>query len=271
MKQNTREQSPKFRAAWQDLVLGASLWRIWLALSWTEFIATYRRSYFGLIWVVLSFAAFVFVKLIIFSSLIDAEDAKYYNAYLVVGIYVWMHLTTMMNTAPDTFVSVQGWIRSEPLPFSLYIYKSVMRELYNFVLMFVVVVSAFIYIGMPLGQNSWMSVLATAFLLMSSFSIKLLLGLISARFRDVSHLVKATMLPLMFLTPIFWLPEQMPGLMKYLWWNPFFHYIEIFRAPLITEEIPVDSWIFTGVFFVLVSVAGFALFARYRQRLVFWF
>ena len=258
-------------AAFQDIWDGLVNWRIWMALSWSEFIATYKRSYFGLIWVVLSFAGFVFVKLIIFSSLIETDDAKYYNAFLVVGLYVWMHMTTVLNGAPDTFISVHGWIRSEPLPFSLYVFKSVMREFYNFVLMFIVVILAFLYIDFPFQSGSWMCLLAVVFYLMNAFSIKLLLGLISARLRDVSHLVKASTLPLMFLTPVFWLPSQMPDLMVYLWWNPLFHYIEIFRVPLLTGEFPVESWIFTAITFAVVSISALLFFAKFKQRLVFWF
>lgn len=259
------------RQALDDIVQGAGLWRIWLSLSWQEFVSTYRRSIIGVFWVMLSFAAFVFIKLTIFSSLLGADDVRYYDAYLVIGFFMWVYAQQAIMTAPDTFVSAGGWIRSEALPLSTYIYKMVMREIYNLAFTFAVVVIALIYLQYPVGIEAAYSFLAVLFLLMNAFAIKLLLGIIGARMRDLSHLVKAIMLPMMFLTPIFWLPSQMPDLMKVLWWNPLFHAIEIFRAPILDKTFPTESWIFMGVVFAIVASSGFLLFARLRQRIVFWF
>ncbi len=256
--------------ALSDIWGGLASYRIWLALSWQEFSSTYRRSMLGVLWVILSFAGFVFVKLLIFSSLLETEDAQYYDAFLVVGFFIWMYLQSAINGAPDTFVSAQGWIRSEPLPLSLYIFKNVMREFYNLVLTFSAVLAALFYLDYPFHRGSLYGVLGILFLLITAASAKLLLGVICARFRDLSHLIKAVMMPMMFLTPIFWMPSQMPGLMKYLWWNPLYHYIELFRTPVLTGEVPVESWIFTGVFYAIISIIGFLSFARFRQRIVFW-
>lgn len=259
------------KAALDDIVQGAKLWRVWLSLSWQEFVSTYRRSLIGVFWVMLSFAAFVFIKLTIFSSLLGADDVRYYDAYLVIGFFMWVYSQQVIMTAPDTFVSSGGWIRSEALPLSTYIYKMVMREIYNLLFTFVVVIIALVYLQYPVDIKSLYAVPAILFLLLNAFAIKLLLGIIGARIRDITHLVKAIMLPMMFLTPIFWMPSQMPNLMKVLWWNPLFHAIEIFRAPILDGEFPVESWIFMGVVFAIVSVSGFLLFSRLRQRIVFWF
>jgi ABC-type polysaccharide/polyol phosphate export permease len=259
------------KAAFDDIVQGAKLWRVWLSLSWQEFISTYRRSIIGVFWVMLSFAAFVFIKLTIFSSLLGADDVRYYDAYLVIGFFMWVYSQQAIMTAPDTFVSASGWIRSEALPLSTYVYKMVMREIYNLLFTFVVVIIALIYLQYPVKIQALYAVPATVFLLLNAFAIKLLLGIIGARVRDITHLVKAVMLPMMFLTPIFWMPSQMPNLMKVLWWNPLFHAIEIFRAPILDGEFPTESWIFMGVVFAIVSVSGFLLFSRLRQRIVFWF
>ena len=254
-----------------DLWNGLKKHRIWIALSWQEFNSTYRRSMLGVLWVILSFAGFLFVKLLVFSSLLETDDARYYDAYLVLGFFMWIYISSVVNGAPDTFVSSQGWIRSEPLPLSLYVYKKVTREFYNMVLTFTAVVAAMAYIKYPVGYGALYGVLGVAFLLLNAAAIKLLLGIVCARFRDLSHLIKAIMMPMMFLTPIFWTPEQMPGLMKYLWWNPLYHYIELFRAPVLTGEFPTVSWMFSGTVFLIVSTIGFLAFARFRQRIVFWF
>lgn len=257
--------------ALNDIVRAIGLWRIWLALSWQEFSRTYRRSLLGIAWVMLGFAFFVLVKILIFSSLLSAEDSAYYDTYLLLGFFIWMFLQRSVTASPNTFTSAKGWICSEPLPLTLYIWKNVMREFYQLALTAVVVVVVVLILRSPIQLSGLpFSLIALGFLLLNAFSIKLLLGVINARIRDLSHLIKALMLPMLFMTPIFWTPEQMGELMTILWWNPFFHYLEIFRSPLLTGRFPAQSWIFVLTLNALISLVAFALFARYRQRIVFW-
>lgn len=260
------------KGAFNDLLDGCAQWRIWTALSWQEFRSTYRRSVFGILWVTLSFAAFVFIKLTIFSSLLTIGVPGYYDTFLLLGFFIWFYMSQSVSGAPETFISAQGWVRSEPLPLSIYTFKAVLREMYGLLLTSVVVVLGIMYIGFPVSISGvLMCLLAIPFYMVTAFSVKTVLGIVSARYRDLSHLVKAIMMPMMFLTPIFWMPSQMESLMKYLWWNPFYHYIELFRTPLLDNRFPVESWLFTLVFFVFVSLAGALLFARFRHRIVFWF
>ncbi len=258
--------------AFEDILDGWQKWRIWTALSWQEFRSTYRRSLFGILWVTLSFAAFVFIKLIIFSSLLTVGVPGYYDTFLLLGFFTWFYLSQSVSSAPETFISAQGWVRSESLPLSLYVFKAVLREIYGLLLTSIVVVLGVIYIGFSVNASGvLLSLLAIPFYMLTAFSVKLALGIISARYRDLSHLVKAIMMPMMFLTPIFWMPSQMSGLMKYLWWNPFYHYIELFRAPILDRHFPIESWLFALTFYLIVSVAGILLFSRFRHRIVFWF
>lgn len=259
-------------SALRDIFAGLSKWQIWTALSWQEFRSTYRRSALGILWVTLSFAGFVFIKLTIFSSLLDIGIPGYYDTYLLIGFFIWFYLAQSINAAPDTFISNQGWIKSEPLPLTTYIYKNILRESYTLVFTSIVVVSGIFFIGYPVELRSiGYSLLAFPFYFVSAFASKLLLGTLGARFRDISHLIKAIMLPMMFLTPIFWMPSQMESLMQYLWWNPLFHYVEIFRAPLLEGTLPYESWKFVGIFFGITIFLAFALFSRFRQRIVYWF
>jgi len=261
----------QFKKAVEDFWQGLKLWRIWINLSWQEFRGTYRRSVFGITWVILSFAGFIFIKLMIFSGLLETADAKRYNAYLVIGLYIWFYLVLVINAAPHSFTAAQGWIKSEPLPYSLYVFKNIMRELYNLVLTAIVVLAAFIYLKFPVSFEAVYAIPAFLFYILNAVWLKLFLGIVGARFRDIIHLVSATTLPLMFLTPIFWMPEQLPGLMKYLWWNPLFHFLEIARAPIVDGTFPGQSWLFCLCVFGIGSVLALLTFARFRQRIIFWF
>jgi lipopolysaccharide transport system permease protein len=77
---------------------------------------------------------------------------------------------------------------------------------------------------------------------------------------------------LMFLTPVFWLPESLPGRTKYILWNPFAQALDLLRAPLMgsvstSPQLDGASWAGRPPPCVVLSSL---LFRKYRRRVVYW-
>ncbi len=255
-----------------DLYRGLRRWRLWSAFAWEELTATYRRSIFGVLWVSLSFGIFIAVKILIFGPLVGRFDTTYYAAYLAIGFFAWQFMVQIVSGAPNTFLSAENWIRNDPLPLSVFAYRGVLRSLFDLVLTGLVLLAVLVYLGTPVGWMSLLAFPALLLFLLNAIWIKLLLGVICTRFRDIGHLVQTTMRVMFFLTPILWLPEQMPErLMQYLWWNPFAHFIWILRTPVLENLPATDSWIFALTVTGLGWIVTLVVFGLFRRRVVFWF
>ena len=46
-----------------------------------------------------------------------------------------------------------------------------------------------------------------------------------------------------FLTPVIWMPEMLGLRSTYLDLNPFYHFLELFRAPLLGHSPKLLSWV----------------------------
>jgi len=74
---------------------------------------------------------------------------------------------------------------------------------------------------------------------------------------------------LFLLTPIIWYPEMMPegslrGRLMYL--NPFYHFVEMFRAPLMGKVVETSSYWYVGIMTLvglLISTWSYRRYARY--------
>lgn len=256
--------------AFDEILSSARMWRIWVALSWEEFKRTYSRSILGFLWVTLSFAGFIFVKLVIFSSILVTDDQAYYSAYLVSGFFAWQFIATTISSAPTVFISSKAWIKNDSLPLPFYAFKSVAREFYNLTLTSIVVLVAFFYIGYQPGPYAWLIIPAIILILINAVWIKILLGIAGTRHRDIAHFVRAVIMAMLFLVPVFWLPEQIGDLYNYLWWNPILHFMQIFRNALIDPQINAQYWIFSIVVTVLGMSITVAIYTLARRRIVFW-
>jgi ABC-type polysaccharide/polyol phosphate export permease len=76
----------------------------------------------------------------------------------------------------------------------------------------------------------------------------------------------------MFVTPIFFTPEQLGGRMTkyFVAANPLFHYVDVVRSPLL-GKLPSRL---TYEFVLIGTVVGWAVtvwaYSRYRRRLAYW-
>jgi len=53
-------------------------------------------------------------------------------------------------------------------------------------------------------------------------------------------------------------------------WNPFYHLIEVVRAPLLGYSAPPLSWLVVSVMALVGSIFAFLFFSRYRRRIAYW-
>jgi lipopolysaccharide transport system permease protein len=100
--------------------------------------------------------------------------------------------------------------------------------------------------------------------------IGMLLGILSARFRDVPPIVTNLMQIGFFMTPIIYRPEVLGNRAWIAELNPLYHLIEVVRAPIVAEVLPVASWTFLAFFTLGGSLVTFVVFAHARARVPYW-
>ena len=73
-----------------------------------------------------------------------------------------------------------------------------------------------------------------------------------------------------FVTPILWMPEMLPNRAVFVDFNPFFHYLELVRAPLLGNVPQATSWFTVAGITVFGWLITLELFRRYRGRIAYW-
>ena len=106
----------------------------------------------------------------------------------------------------------------------------------------VFVVVAAVFAVWP-GWTGLLALPGLALLCLNGIWAGLLLGIVSARFRDVPPIITSVVRICFFVTPIIWTPELLPARTLVLDANPFFHLVEVVRAPLLGQMPGLASWI----------------------------
>lgn len=248
-------------------------WRagpIWRAFAWDEIQHRYRRSALGLAWIVISYLVFVGAISLFFGGFSSMGGAGF-TSYAAVGYAAFTFLVGNVTDGCQVFRVSATWIKSSSLPYSVYVYKSIARSLFPFAIQVAVSFAVMAAMGWRPHWGALMAAPALVLYLVNAVWVQLFFGLVAARWRDISHLTAAITRVLFFLTPILWVYDERTGVTKRIAeLNPFTHFLEIFRAPILGQPLPADSWLFALAW----TAAGWALAITaasfMRRRLPFW-
>jgi lipopolysaccharide transport system permease protein len=253
----------------RDVRDGILLWPLWGRLGWNDILQRYRRSLLGPFWLTASMAIMVVALGTLYANLFKVEIQDF-MPFLCVGLLVWNYISSVIGEAGTLFTGSESYIKQIRLPYSLYVYRFVWSRIvifaHNFVIYFGVLLYFAIWPGAALLLAIPGFILVTLNVALGSISI----GMASARFRDIPQLVGSVIQIAFFMTPIMWKPELLEGRTYIVEFNPFYHLIEVMRAPLLGKPFPVDSYIALGLITVVNLLVATLFFRRFRSRIAYW-
>jgi len=256
--------------AFRDLIEGLRCWPLWGSLAWQDIRQRYTRSIIGPFWLTLSMAilvvgfGFLYGKL--FTMPLDT-----YLPYLAAGIVIWSFISTCLTDGCCTFFLSAPAIKQLAAPLSIYAYRVVWRNLIVFIhnaMVYVIVAAVFAI--WPGWTNLFLILVALAIFSVNGLWASLLLGVFSARFRDIPSIVSSLIQVAFFMSPIFWHTDQLPARSAIVEYNPFAYYLDILREPLLGQNAAFSSWLVVLCLTVVGLVISFIVFARFRGRLSYW-
>ena len=257
------------KQAFADLLNGVRLHALWTRLAFHDVRQRFRRSVLGPFWLTLSMGTMVATLGIVFSSLFQQDLAKTLP-YIATGIIFWGLLTGCINEGATVFISAEAFIRNVPTPLSLHFYRMMARNIiiwgFNMAIYLVVAV----YFNLTLGWNTLLFIPGFILFLINVAWISLAVGVLSTRYRDVPQVIANVIQVVFFLTPIFWSPETLPSRPAFVVLNPFYHLIEIVRAPLLGSAVPTMSWgLCIGMALIGLCFTAW-LYRRAHARIAYW-
>jgi len=259
----------QLKRAFADLVGGVLSYHVWATLGWQDIKQRYRRSVLGPFWLTISTGVMIAGIGLLYAKIFH-QDAREYIPFLAIGVVVWNFLAAVVTDGCQTFISSDQIIKQVKLPLTTHVSRVIWRNL----IMFAHNAAILVIVEMIYRKGSALSVLLVLpgllLILANGLWVCLLLGVLCARFRDIPQIIANLVQVTFFVTPIMWQASVL-GNHRYLAeWNPFYHAIELVRAPLLSAPYPVGSLFFMCLTFAVSFSISFALFARFRARVPYW-
>ena len=240
---------------------------VWL-LSWHDVRQRYRRSTIGPFWITISNAVLIACIGLVFGKVFGSGADLVPS--LAIGLTLWTFVSTAIMEGCSSFIAAEGIVKQLPIPLFIHVERVVMRNLFIFLHNAIVIPAVLLLFG---NNWSWIAVLSlVGFLLLviNLLWIALWLSILCTRYRDLPQIISNALQVAFYVTPILWAPSFLPGGGWLLDLNPFYHFIEIIRAPLLGHAPEAINWVAS----ILIALFGWGLtllfFNRYRHRIAYW-
>ncbi|GAB0116441.1 ABC transporter permease [Acidisoma sp. 7E03] len=253
----------------QDVVRGVGLLRLALMLSWLDIRLRYRGSVLGPFWLTLSTAVMVGALGFVYAYLFKTP-IRDYLPFLALSLTLWNFLSAIVTDGSTVFTQAEGMIRSMRVPFSLYIYQLLARNLLIFGHNVIVIVVVFIAFQTPVSWAGLAAIPALLLWMLDGAAVALMLGALCARFRDIPPIVSSVMQIAFYVSGVMFKPDMLGHRSRFLLYDPFYSILEVLRAPLLGALPSRDTYISALGFSAALCLVGWLLFMRVRHRIAFW-
>ena len=259
----------QLRLAVADVADGVALWRLWGRLGWNDILQRYRRSLLGPLWLTASMGIMVLALGVVYARILKMALDDF-MPFLCVGLLIWSIISSVLTEAGTLFTGAESYIKQIRLPYSVYVCRFMWSKTIIFAHNFVIYLGIVIYFKLQPGGAVLCAMPGFVLILLNGALTSLYVGMVSARFRDVPQLIASIVQIIFFMTPIMWKPELLGSRSVLMTFNPFYHLVEIVRAPLLGQVPSAENYIALG----LISMANFllaaVLFVRFRARISYW-
>lgn len=253
----------------------SAAWRahsVWRALAVLDMRMRFRRSYFGVAWMVFNQLIFALGAGYLWASILNVPPASFIPT-LAIGLAIWGFISGLLLEGCATFPTAAGYLRQLPLPRMVFIFRVVMVQTTFLGIGLTTSVAVMAAFGVP---PSWgvltalpgiLMVLALGVLVVTSISF------LGSRYRDLQHGIAMLLQLLFVITPILYPPAMMVerGLEWAVHVNPLTAVIEVIRHPLLHNDFaPALHYQIVGGLLVVNALIAWLVVRFLGKRMIFW-
>lgn len=230
----------------------------WLYVAWFDFVVTYRKTTLGPFWLLVGPALFIAVLGALYSR-VNSVSADVLIPHLTIGLILWTLIGGFVTKSTTVFQRNRAQILQGSMSLTDIVMVDVITIFLQFLHQIIIIVVVLLIFRQDIGLYALVSLLGLTVLIANGLWLSMAFGILGARYRDLYQVAAAIMRMAFLATPIIWVTR--PGLGPFLLLNPFYHFLEIVRAPLLGNPVPFVSWAV-----VLALTAGGFIFAVFLYR-----
>lgn len=258
--------------AWEDISRSVANFQLAALLGWQDVAQRYRRSSIGAFWLTINMGVLIGALGLVFGTIFNSPMSEFLP-FICVGLIMWGYFSSLVNDGCISFISNSETMLQLPIPFFTYILRTWWRNTIILAHNMVIFPIVLLMFGKFINFNALLAIPGFVLVSLNLLWVMVVLAVLCTRYRDLTQIVQNIMQVGMYVTPIMWMADLLPGGARsrlMLEFNPFYHLISIVREPLLGGTATQLNWIAT----IGMAISGWTIallfLNRFRSRITYW-
>ena len=250
----------------------------WMFTTWFKFLTRYRRTAIGPLWIFAAPIMFIAFLGALFVGLSNFSTSEFIP-HLTVGFISWTLIGGYLMRSHDVFQRNRSYLmQGDTLHTDIILFDN--AELFiHFLHQTAIAIAICWYYKTLTSPYAFVSLVGIFLTVINGYWITFVFGTIGARYKDFGEFIGSITSIAFLATPIIWMPARddsvvvggRAGVLEaYMLYNPFYHFLELIRAPLLGNPIDKISWMVVGGLTIIGMCLSAYFYKRYRHMLAVW-
>lgn len=259
----------RYRNACSDLTEALTAYKLWIHLGHGDIRQRYRGSILGPIWITMTMVIFITALSVVYSRLFH-QPLVQYIPFLTCGILIWTYISSTISESTEIFLNAKDLIENMKVPYFLFIFRMLCRNILVFFHNFVVYILVIIIFHIPINSYTLLAIPGFCLVTLNLMAISIFTSLVGTRFRDLPPIINAMITVIFFVSPVTWQANLVGENSLIIRINPVSYFLDLIRSPLLGQLPHIASVYFCLIFTGVLFAVAFAVFAYNSKKIAFW-
>lgn len=235
-----------------------------------ELKVRYRKSILGFLWSLLNPLLTMIVTSIVFSHIMRF-DLNDFVIFVFSGLLPWGFISASIEGGTMSLINAEGFIKKIYLPKMIFPLAIVTSNFINMIFSMIALFIIIMFLGVKITTALFFLPVAFLLVYLAVTGLCLTISTATVFFRDIRHISGVITSIMFYLTPIIYPAQYIPEkYAAFIYFNPFYYIVELFRAPIYQGHLPdMNIIIIAGVFSVAVFLLGLKIIVANERNIVF--
>lgn len=246
---------------------------IWIFYSHKKIVLKYKDTILGPFWNVINSIFLISVLSLSFFIFLNPENFVNFIYRLSISVFFWIFISSFLNESTTLLKYKVELLNEKKIDIKNFVCENIYTNFIIFLHSFPIIIILFLITDFKFQLNLIFAFLGLLLVVINLILLGYLVTILSAIYKDVQKIVENLVYALFFATPIIWSENMVvEKIQKILILNPFYHFIVLFRNPLMNnvDEKFFESFFICLVMMVIIFLINLKIYKYLERKIVLY-
>ena len=225
---------------------------IWVFYSHKNIILKYRGTILGPFWNVINSIFLISVLSLSYFLFLNPDNFENFIYRLSISVFLWLFISNSLNGFSSLLDDKKNLLSEKKIDLKNFVCENIYTNFIIFLHSFPIILILLFVSDFKFQLSLLFAILGLLIVLINLILIGYLITIMCALYKDVKKILENLIYAFFFATPIIWSENMVSAqIQKILIFNPFYHFIVLFRNPLMND---IDKNFYQSFFISLLII-----------------